>query len=128
VDATLVLAAMHRAHKETIYSSGFQPGGRLQFFWGSRVLLVKIFINSSEFHLSYLEPLFAVTKTIGSPGKTDSLLHHLNCFKSDYEHYRVLSVIMTITMGVRRGGMQWRNEGGARGDICPGCSTLGAPN
>ena len=33
----------------------------------------KIFIISSEFHLSYLEPLFAVTKTVGSPGKVDSL-------------------------------------------------------
>jgi len=66
----------------TLSFSGFPPGvatpwGSFSFFLGSRELMIKIIIISSEFYLSYLEPLFAATKTIGTPDKTVSLLDHL---------------------------------------------------
>jgi len=32
-----------------------------------------------------MEPLFVVTKVMGSPNKNDSLLFIQNCFKCDYE-------------------------------------------
>jgi len=66
----------------SVYSSGFQPGGHdshgssLPFFTGLRELLIKIFIISYTFHILYMETLFVVARTIGSPGKNDNL--HFN--------------------------------------------------
>jgi len=37
-------------------------------------------------------------KRIGSPGKNDRLLFHSKLFKCHDDHYKVLSVIMTITV------------------------------
>jgi len=41
---------------------------------------MKIFIITSIFYISYMEPLFVVAKIIGSPGKNDSLLFHSKLF------------------------------------------------
>ena len=48
-----------------------------------------------------MEALFVVAKVIGSPGKTMAYFFFQNCFKCDYDHYKVLSVIMTITVLLR---------------------------
>jgi len=45
-----------------------------------------------------METLFVVAKIMESPGKNDSLLFHPNCFKRAYDHYKVLSMIMTIAV------------------------------
>jgi len=45
-----------------------------------------------------MEPLCVVAEIMGSPGKSHSLLFIQNCFKCDYEHYTVLTVIMSITL------------------------------
>ena len=66
--------------KSVVFNLGRVPVEVVCLFSGAQELLIEIFIIPSEFHISYLEPLFAVTKTIGSPGKTDSLLYHLKLF------------------------------------------------
>jgi len=48
-----------------------------------------------------MEPLLVVTKIIGSHGKNDSLFFIQNCFKCDYDHHKVLSAMMTITVLLR---------------------------
>jgi len=58
-----------------------------------------------------MEPFFVVDKIIGSSSKNDSLLFHsklyavwlwpLQSSECDYDHYKVLSVIMTITVLLR---------------------------
>jgi len=49
---------------------------------------MKIFIITSGFYISYIEPLFVVARIIGSPGKNDSLIFSFKI---------ILSVIMTTT-------------------------------
>jgi len=57
------------------------------FSRGSRELLIKIFIITSRFHISCMEPLFVVAKII-SPGKVIA-----------YFSFKVVSsVIMTVTV------------------------------
>jgi len=49
-----------------------------------------------------MEPLFVVAKLIGSPGKNDSLYFFIqNCVRCDYDHYKILSGIVTITVQLR---------------------------
>jgi len=45
-----------------------------------------------------MKPFYVVTKIIRSPGKMKAYFFIQNCFKCDYYHYKVLSVIMTITV------------------------------
>ena len=47
--------------------------------------------------ISYMEPLFVVAKIIDHLEKIIAYFFIHNCFKCDYDHYEVLSVIMTIT-------------------------------
>ena len=45
--------------------SGFQPGGCLSVFFGLlEKLLINVFIITSIFCISYMEPLLAISKTI----------------------------------------------------------------
>jgi len=55
------------------------------------------------FYILYFvhSPTFFVAEIIGLLGKNFSLLFIQNCFKCDYDHYKVLSVIMTITVLLR---------------------------
>jgi len=70
--------------KQWFSTWGSQPlWGLFAFFWELQKLLIKIFIIFSTFYISHIEPLFAVTKTTGSPGKNDLKLF--------------LSMIMNIT-------------------------------
>jgi len=48
-----------------------------------------------------MEPLFVIAKIIRSLGKNDSLLFHSKLFKCDYDHHKVLSVIMTFAVLLR---------------------------
>ena len=48
-------------------------GGHLPFFWGSRELLINIFIITSRFYILYMEPVFFIAKIIGSPGYNSRL-------------------------------------------------------
>jgi len=43
-----------------------------------------------------MEPRFVVAKIMGSPGKMIAYFFVQNCFKCDYDHLKVLSVIITI--------------------------------
>jgi len=50
-------------------------------------------------YISCMEPLFVVANIIGLPDKNDSPPLYLILFLSvDYEHYNILSVIMTNTL------------------------------
>ena len=52
-----------------VWVSGFQPGGYLPVFFGLQdELLINIFISTSIFCISYMEPLLAISKTMGLPG------------------------------------------------------------
>jgi len=42
----------------------------VSLFQGSRVLLINIFIITSTFQISYIEPLFVVVKIIGLSGSS----------------------------------------------------------
>ena len=54
-----------------VWGCGFQPGGYFPVFCGSRdEFLINIFIITSIFCISYMEPLFAVPKTVGLPGSS----------------------------------------------------------
>jgi len=54
-----------------VWDCGFQSGGYFPVFCGSRdELLINIFIITSIFCISYMEPLFAVPKTVGLPGSS----------------------------------------------------------
>jgi len=44
------------------------------FFVGSRELLINVFLITSIFYISYIEPLFAVAKIIGLP--VSSIVNH----------------------------------------------------
>ena len=55
----------------------------------------RVFIITS---VSYMETLFAVAKIIGSHDKNCSLLFHSNLFQCDFDYYKVLSVVVTITV------------------------------
>jgi len=63
---------------------------------------MRIFVITSVLYISFVEPLFVVAKIIGSPGKNDFLLFSFkNCFKCDYDHNKISSGIMTITLLLR---------------------------
>ena len=47
------------------------------------------------------ETIFVIDKIIGLPAKNDSLLFFQHCFMGDYDHYKVLNVIMTIKVLLR---------------------------
>jgi len=52
-----------------VWGSGFQPGVCLPAFCGLRdELMINIFIITSIFCISYMEPLLAISKTMGLPG------------------------------------------------------------
>ena len=63
----------------------------MPFLWGSRELLIKIFMITSRFYVSHIEPLFNVAKIIGSPGRNDSLFVIQNCFKCDDDRYSTVA-------------------------------------
>jgi len=71
--------------------------GSFAFSVGPRELLIKIFMVTSIFYISYVEPLFVVAKIIDHVTKMIAYFFIHNCFKCDYDHYKALSVIMTIT-------------------------------
>jgi len=52
-----------------VWGSGFQSGGCLPVFFGLQdVLPINIFIITSIFFISCMEPLLAISKTMGLPG------------------------------------------------------------
>jgi len=52
-----------------VWGSGFQYGGCLPVFFGLQdELLINIFIITSIFFISCMEPLLAISKTMGLPG------------------------------------------------------------
>jgi len=45
--------------------------------------------------------LFVVAKIIGSSSTNDNLLFHSKILKGDFDHYKLLSMIMTIAVLLR---------------------------
>jgi len=70
----------------------------LPFFEGSQELLIKILILTFRFYISYMKALFVVAKIIGLPGKNDDYFLFQNCSECDYDCYKVVSVIMIVTV------------------------------
>ena len=77
--------------------------------WSWNLFLIKTFIISSIFYISYMQPLVVVVKILGSPGKNDSLLFHskmfyvwlwaLQCFTCDYDHLCAQGRSQTFSFG-----------------------------
>jgi len=65
----------------------FSTWGSFGIFLGSREL-INIFIVTSRFYISYMEPLFVVAKIIESPDKSESYFFIQNC---DYDHYSTVA-------------------------------------
>jgi len=73
----------------------------LPFFEGSREILIKIFIITSRFCILHMEALFVVAKRIGHLPIMIDYFFIQNCFKCDYDPYKVVSVNMTVTVLLR---------------------------